>query len=55
MAAQNPALASRPEVKAAAAEVMKALATTGEKGLLELVALTHAGNTSEELAQIAGE
>jgi hypothetical protein len=34
---------------------MKALAATGEKGLLELVALTHAGNTSEEFAQIVGE
>jgi hypothetical protein len=55
MAAQNPALASRPSVKAAAAGDMKALAATGEKGLLELVALTHAGNTSEEFAQIVGE
>jgi hypothetical protein len=55
MAAQNPALASQPPVKAAAAGDMKALAATGEKGLLELVALTHAGNTSEEFAQIAGE
>ena len=52
MAAQNPALASKPSVKAAAAGDMKALAATGEKGLLELVALTHAGNTSEEFAQI---
>jgi hypothetical protein len=55
MAAQNPALASKPSVKAAAAGDMKALAATGEKGLLELVALTHAGNTSEEFAQIVGE
>ena len=55
MAAQNPALASRPSVKAAAAGDMKALAATGEKGLLELVALTHAGSTSEEFAQIVGE
>jgi hypothetical protein len=55
MAAQNPALASKPSVKAAAVGDMKALAATGEKGLLELVALTHAGNTSEEFAQIVGE
>jgi len=55
MAAQNPALASKPSVKAAAAGDMKALAATGEKGLLELVALTHAGNTSEEFAQIVRE
>jgi len=55
MVAKNPALASRPSVKAAAAGDMKALAATGEKGLLELVALTHAGNTSEEFAQIVGE
>ena len=55
MAAQNPALASKPSVKAAAAGDMKALAATGEKGLLELVALTHAGNTSEEFAQIVGD
>jgi hypothetical protein len=55
MAAQNPALAGQPAVKAAAAGDMKALAATGEKGLLELVALTHAGNTSEEFAQVVGE
>jgi phosphoserine phosphatase len=31
---------------------MKALAETGEHGLLELVMATHAGNTSEEFARI---
>ncbi len=52
MAAQNPALAASPAFKAAATNDMKALAATGERGLLELIALTHAGNTSEEFAQI---
>jgi phosphoserine phosphatase len=52
MVAKNPALASRPAFKAAAAGDIKALAATGEKGLLELVALTHAGNTTEEFAQV---
>jgi hypothetical protein len=55
MAAKNPALAGKPVFKAAAAGDMKALAATGEQGLLELVALTHAGNTSEEFAQIVRE
>ncbi len=55
MVAKNPALASRPAFKAAAAGDMKALAATGEKGLLELVALTHAGNTAEEFAQVVGD
>jgi phosphoserine phosphatase len=52
MAAKNPQLAQRPVIKAAAAGDMKALAAAGEKGLVELVALTHAGTTSEEFAQI---
>jgi hypothetical protein len=51
MVAKDPALAGRPVFKAAAAGDMKALAATGEQGLLELIALTHAGNTSEEFAQ----
>jgi phosphoserine phosphatase len=52
MVDKDPALAGKPVLKAAAAGDMKALAATGEKGLLELVALTHAGNTAEEFAQI---
>lgn len=52
MVAQNPTLASKPAFKAAAAGDMQALAAAGERGLLELVALTHAGNTSEEFARI---
>jgi hypothetical protein len=55
MVAQTPALASKPAFKAAAAGDMQALAATGERGLLELIALTHAGNTSDEFAQIVRE
>jgi hypothetical protein len=52
MAATNPQLARQPAFRAAAAGDMKALAATGEKGLLELVAATHAGNTSDEFARL---
>jgi len=31
---------------------MKALAATGKKGLLELLAATHAGTTSDEFARL---
>jgi len=34
---------------------VKALAASGEKGLVELVMATHAGNTSDEFAQIVRE
>jgi phosphoserine phosphatase len=50
--------ASRPEwketqpFKAALEGDAKALAASGEKGLLELVMATHAGNTADEFAQI---
>jgi phosphoserine phosphatase len=49
---------SRPEwretqpFKAALEGDVKALAASGEKGLLELVMATHAGNTADEFAQI---
>jgi phosphoserine phosphatase len=55
MVVKNPELAGKPVFKAAAAGDMKALAATGEKGLLELLAVTHAGNTSEEFAQTVRE
>ena len=51
MVAKDPTLASRPVFKAVANGDMKSLVATGEKGLLELLALTHAGSTSEEFAQ----
>ena len=52
MAAQAPELMAKPAFAAAVNGDMKALAATGEHGLLELVALTHAGTTSDEFAQI---
>jgi phosphoserine phosphatase len=52
MVAKNPELAKKPAMKAAAAGDMKALMAMGEKGLVEVVATTHAGTTSEEFAQI---
>jgi len=52
MVTENPELAGNSVLKAAATNDMKALAASGEKGLLELVALTHAGNTTEEFAAI---
>jgi hypothetical protein len=55
MAAKNPQLAQKPVIKAAAAGDMKALAAAGEKGLAELIALTHAGMTTDEFAQIVRE
>ena len=52
MVAKNPELAKKPAMKAAATGDMKALMAMGEKGLVEVVALTHAGTTTEEFAQI---
>ena len=52
MVAKNPELAKKPAMKAAASGDMKALMAMGEKGLVEVVALTHAGTTTEEFAQI---
>ncbi len=52
MVAQNPALTAQPVFKAATDGDLKALAAGGEKALLELVAATHAGTTSEEFAQL---
>jgi phosphoserine phosphatase len=49
---KNPDLAKRPSLRAAAKRDLKALAATGEKGIAELIAVTHAGTTSEEFAQI---
>ena len=51
MVAGSPELAEKPAMRAAAAGDMKALAATGERGLAELIAVTHAGTTSDEFAQ----
>jgi hypothetical protein len=53
--AKNPDLGKRPSLRAAAKRDMKALAATGEKGIAELVAVTHAGMTTDEFAQIVRE
>ena len=51
MIAKDPSIAKKPVFKAAATADMKALAATGEKGVMELLALTHANTTTEEFAQ----
>jgi hypothetical protein len=52
MVAKNPELSKRPAMKAAAEGDIKALAATGEKGIAQLLAVTHANTTSDEFAQI---
>ena len=52
LASRHPEWKNQQPFKAALEGDMKALAETGEHGLLELVIATHAGNTSEEFAQI---
>ena len=51
-APEHPEWKTREPFKAALEGDMKALAASGEHGLLELVMATHAGNTSEEFARI---
>jgi phosphoglycolate phosphatase-like HAD superfamily hydrolase len=48
MAAQHPEWKTRQPFKALLAKDMKALAATGEKGLLEIMAVTHAGMSTEQ-------
>jgi phosphoserine phosphatase len=52
LAPQHPEWKNQQPFKAVLEGDMKALAETGEHGLLELVMATHAGNTSEEFARI---
>ena len=52
MVARDPTLARRPSLKAAASGNLKALAATGEKGVAELVAVTHAGMTTDQFARL---
>jgi hypothetical protein len=52
LAPQHPEWQERQPFKAALTGDMKTLAESGEHGLLELVMATHAGNTTEEFAQI---
>jgi hypothetical protein len=52
LAPQNPGWKTRQPFKAALDGDMEALAASGEKGLVELMAVTHAGMTSDEFAKI---
>ncbi len=52
LAATHPEWKKKQPFKAVLEGDMKALAASGEKGLLELVIATHAGNTSDEFAVI---
>jgi hypothetical protein len=52
LAPQHPEWATQQPFKAAIDSDMKALAASGEKGLLELVMATHAGSTPEEFREV---
>jgi hypothetical protein len=52
LAPQNPGWKTRQPFKAVLDGDMKALAASGEKGLVELMAATHAGMTVDEFAKI---
>ncbi len=52
LAPKNPAWKTQQPFKAVLENDMQTLAASGEKGLLELVMATHAGNTTEEFEQI---
>jgi phosphoserine phosphatase len=55
LAPQNPAWKTKQPFKAVLDGDMKALAASGEQGLMQLIAVTHAGMTSDEFAKIALE
>jgi phosphoserine phosphatase len=55
LAAQHPEWKDRQPFKAALEGDMKALAESGEHGLLELVMATHAGKTTEEFAAVVAD
>ena len=52
LAPQNPEWKTKQPFKAVLDGDMKALAASGEKGLVELMAVTHAGMTTDEFAKI---
>ena len=52
LVAKNPELAKLPALKAAAVGDTRALVATGEKGIAQLLAVTHANRTSEEFTQV---
>ena len=55
LAPEHPEWKTQQPFKAALEGDTKALAAAGEKGLVELVMATHAGNTTDEFAQIVRE
>jgi hypothetical protein len=55
LAPQNPGWKTKQPFKAVLDGDMKALAATGEKGLVELIAATHAGMTVDEFEKIVTE
>jgi hypothetical protein len=55
LAPQNPTWKTKQPFKAVLDGDMKALAASGEKGLVELMAVTHAGMTEDEFARIVSE
>ncbi|MEQ8286845.1 HAD family hydrolase [Thalassospira sp.] len=55
MAPDHPEWAETEPYKSVLAGDLKGLAATGEKGVLELVAVTHAGMTSDEFTKIASD
>ena len=55
LAPQNPEWATTQPFKAVLDGDMQALAASGEKGLMELMAATHAGMTTDEFAKIAAD
>jgi hypothetical protein len=52
LASQHPEWREKPPFKAALDNDLQALAASGERGLLELLMATHAGNTTQEFEQI---
>ena len=55
LAPQNPGWKTKQPFKAVLDGDMKALAASGEKGLMQLMAVTHAGMTSEDFAKIVSD
>jgi haloacid dehalogenase-like hydrolase len=55
LAPQNPGWKTKQPFKAVLDGDMKALAASGEKGLVELMAVTHAGMTVDEFAKIVSD
>ena len=55
LAPLNPGWKNKQPFQAVLDGDLKALATSGEKGLMELMAVTHAGMTSDDFAKIASD